>query len=371
MILWRRHTPKCKDRGNGREFLTCSGRCPLWADGEMNGKRFRKTLKTRDLQRAWKKLAALESPDAIESKPVPEATAGFLEHCHQLEGSTLRKYKNIVVKFAAFCAGAHIEYMDELILPELDSYWAGRGLARTTAGKELQTLRQFFGFCIERNWMRENLAKKIKPLKAKAAPVVPYTPAEVAAMIAACDAIGRGSYERLRARAMVLTLRYTGLRISDVATLERDRIHGGQILLHAQKNGGTIFLPVPVELAKALEAVPAPRGSELDPRYFFWNGITSRRAVVGIAERTMATVFEKSGVKDAHAHRFRHTLATDILVKGGDMEDVADVLGISSVIARRHYAKWTQARQDRITNLMQMVHPSGTFSAQTEKGAVN
>ncbi len=218
--------------------------------------------------------------------------------------------------------------------------------------------------------MRENLAKKIKPLKAKIAPVVPYTAVEVTCMIAACDAMGRMSYERLRARAMLLTLRYTGLRISNVATLERDRVNGGQILLHAQKNGGSVFLPIPVELAQALGAVPAPRGSEREPRYFFWNGITSRRAVVGIAERTLAAVFHKSGVKDAHAHRFRHTLATDILVKGGTLQDVADVLGISPEIARRHYAKWTQARQDRITNLMQMVHPGGTFVAQTEKGAV-
>ncbi len=111
MILWRRHTPKCRDREKGREYLGC--KCPLWADGELNGKRFRKTLKTRDLQRAYKKLAALESPDAIESKPVPDATAAFLQHCHQLEASTLRKYRNIVVRFAAFCAGAGIDSMDD------------------------------------------------------------------------------------------------------------------------------------------------------------------------------------------------------------------------------------------------------------------
>ena len=327
-------------------------------------------MKRRDLQRAWKKLAAIESPDALEQKTVRESTATFLQHCHQLEASTLRKYRNILVKFAAFCAGAGIESMDELVLPQIDSYWAGRGLARTTAGKELQTLKQFFGFCVERNWMRENLAKKIKPLKAKAAPVVPYTAAEVACMTAACESIGRISYERLRARAMLLTLRYTALRISDVATLERDRVNGGRILLHAQKNGGAVFLPIPNELVRAFDMLPAPRGSIGEPRYFFWNGITSRRAVVGIAERTLAAVFRKSKVKDAHAHRFRHTLATEILVKGGTLQDVADVLGVSPEIARRHYAKWTQARQDRIDNLMQMVHPAGTFLAQTEKRAV-
>ena len=39
----------------------------------------------------------------------------------------------------------------------------------------------------------------------------PYSPNEVAKIIAAADTIGRGAYERLRARAMVLLLRYTAL----------------------------------------------------------------------------------------------------------------------------------------------------------------
>ena len=38
------------------------------------------------------------------------------------------------------------------------------------------------------------------------------------------------------------------------------------------------------------------------------------------------------------------------------MQDVADVLGISSAIAERHYAKWSLAREERIFRLMEMVH---------------
>src|SRR5579884_3157595 len=49
---------------------------------------------------------------------------------------------------------------------------------------------------------------------------------------------------------------------------------------------------------------------------YFWIGQTSRRAVVGIAERTLSAVFKQSGVKNAHAHRYRHTLATNLLARG-------------------------------------------------------
>jgi len=83
-----------------------------------------------------------------------------------------------------------------------------------------------------------------------------------------------------------------------------------------------------------------------------------------MAERTLAAVFNKSKVKDAHAHRFRHTLATEILARGGTMSDVADVLGISENVARKHYAKWSPARQERISGIMRRVFTGTTGETQ-------
>ncbi len=58
-------------------------------------------------------------------------------------------------------------------------------------------------------------------------------------------------------------------------------------------------------------------------------------------------MFAKSGVRDAQAHRFRHTLATQILVAGGTIEDSANILGESPEIIRKHYAKWSTKYQRR------------------------
>jgi len=70
----------------------------------------------------------------------------------------------------------------------------------------------------------------------------------------------------------------------------------------------------------------------------------------------LAPVFRRAEIDGALAHRFRHTLATDILARGSTLADVADVLGISEHIARRHYAKWSAARQERIATIMRAVH---------------
>ncbi|MFB3777139.1 MAG: tyrosine-type recombinase/integrase, partial [Bryobacteraceae bacterium] len=354
LSLYRRHTPECPHRAKGIGYTRCS--CPIWVYGEVEGGVIRESMKTRDWARANRRLAKRET--GAKAKPLAEAIAAFIEYCSYLEPSTLRKYRNVLNQLAAF-AGKRIRDVADLSVETLDQYRAGRKLARTTATKELQTLRQFFAFCLERGWTEQNPAKKIKaPTNARPQPVEPYTPEQVAQILAAADQIGRGAYERLRARAMVLLLRYTGLRVSDVATLGRDRVSKGKILVRTQKTGGLVYLPVPVDLEWALEVLPAPRGVQGAPTHFFWNPETmTRRCMVGVAERTLAAVFRKSGVVKAHAHRFRHTLATEILSNGGTEQEAADVLGISPHIVRKHYAKWSTGRQERITRLYASLFP--------------
>jgi integrase len=103
----------------------------------------------------------------------------------------------------------------------------------------------------------------------KPLPREPYTAEEIAKIITATDAFGKGQYERLRARAMILLMRYYGLRVSDVATLRRDRIHRNQIFLHALKNGAAIWLPLYADVNFALCAVPRPYGAAADCPYVF------------------------------------------------------------------------------------------------------
>ena len=178
---------------------------------------------------------------------------------------------------------------------------------------------------------------------------------EVIQILSACDELGKGAYERDRARAMILLLRYTGLRISDVATLARDRVREDRIYLYTMKNGKPVFLPIPAFLREALDGLPTPKGTEGKSKYFFWSGNGTTRAFIRGVTRTLARVFELSMVDGAHAHRFRHTLATALLEKGWTTEDVALVLGSTPDIIRRHYAQWTIQRQERISSLAQDV----------------
>jgi integrase len=52
-------------------------------------------------------------------------------------------------------------------------------------------------------------------------------------------------------------------------------------------------------------------------------------------------------------HRFRHTFARILLERPGvEVRDVAELLGNSEQMVRKHYSAWIPARQDRLTNIL-------------------
>ncbi len=352
LTLYRRHLQKCPHAEKGAHYTKCN--CPIWCDGELNGKRYRKSLGTRDWGRAGRRLAKLEEPGARQPKPIVDAIKAFHDATETLAQATRTKYRRVLRFFEDSVTARGSRNMDELTVEDIDAYRASREISAVTWLKELEILRQFFQFSAVRKWTDDNPAAGVeKPKNLKSNEVVPYTREEVIQILVACEGIGRTSYERLRARALVLLLRYTALRIADVALLRRDRIRDGQINVRTMKTGHCVRLPVHPEVQAALDILPMPRGG--DSGYFFWSGNGSPDSMVRAAERTLTAVFTASKVTHAHAHRFRHTLATELLEQSWTYEDVADVLGNSAAIVRKHYAKWSKGRQNRLTQMMESI----------------
>ena len=352
---FRRHLRTCQYFGpGGRDVRADKCNCPFHADGIHNGRRIpRQSLRTRSRQLADRRLTALirkldeqrrsestagngslaGSTGAVQ-RTVSEAVDRFLRSHGEIdqnrgfhgdiEYSTWRKYRTKLKLLVSFCDREGITELVDVNIDVLEDFHRTRTIGPVTWKVELQALRTFFGYCVSHKWTTTNPGKELKaPKNIKPNAVVPYTLQEESQILGACDNFGGGRYqrsaaiyERLRARAMVLLLRHTALRISDVCTLRKDAISWDQenstwrALLRTQKSGESVFLPIPDGLKLVLDALPLPRNAAGDCPHYFWNGHTARRAVVGIAERTLAAVFKQSGVKDAHTHRFRHTLAT-------------------------------------------------------------
>jgi site-specific recombinase XerD len=329
------------------------------------------SIKTRDLQRAARRLTEIE--DRASGRPrksIAEAIEAFHAQHHADKSETKRKYMRILDFFSHFCTQAEIHYVDRVRLEDMDRYALWRDKENWTWVKEVELLRQFFEFCRDREWTTKNPARGLKrPIMIEANDVMPYTQTEIVKIIAACDQVGRNSYERLRARAMVLLMRFAGLRISDVVTLSREHIRGSRLEKRAVKNHRMIRVELPAVALMALDLLPQPKAAGQDNQRFFSKDNAVLRSQVKGAWRTLSAVFKRSGVKLAKPHRFRHTLASELLGKGGTLEEVAAILGDSPATIRRYYAKWTPEYQSRQDALIRTIH--GTNLAQAEEQVSN
>jgi site-specific recombinase XerD len=365
LTLQRRHSEKCPHKNKGPGYLKC--RCPIRVCGMVDGSRVRTSLKTRDLQRAARRLGELE--DRRSGKPRKTIAAAVEDFHAQHAGDqpeTKRKYKRILRYLTEFCDNASLTYVDQADVEPMDRYALWRAKDGWAWLKEIELLQQFFEFCRDRGWIVRNPARSLKrPRLSEANDVVPYTRNEIIRIIAACDEIGRNSYERRRARAMTLLMRYAGLRISDVVTLSSDHVKGTRLEKRAVKNNRLIRVELPPAVLQALDVLPHPKAAASESQCFFAGDGSSLRSLVKGAWRTLAAVFKRSGVERAHPHRFRHTLASELLGKGGTYEEVAGILGDSAATIRRYYAKWTPEYQSRQDDLIRKIH--GTDLAQTEE----
>jgi integrase len=144
---------------------------------------------------------------------------------------------------------------------------------------------------------------------------------------------------------MLLLLRWSGLRISDAAKLERSKLtDDGKLFLYTQKTGQPVYVPLPPSVVKILRELPNLENS----RYFFWNGISAAETPGKEWWRTLKKIFKAGGV-DAHPHMLRDTFAVEMLSAGVSLEEVAVLLGHSNTrITEKHYKPWVRVRQEQL-----------------------
>ena len=380
MLLYRRHLRTCRHRKKGQHFAGC--KCPIWIDGILNGKRYRRALETCNWEKAERKKAGLESAgEDRTSKAVTDALAAWDDYLvsQKLRESTLRKYRRLQRQFSDWCAREGYLMLQQITVEALDSFRASRkDIQASTSARELEILRAVFSFCADRGWAKDNPARRIRIPKIRTKEKKPYTREEIVAILAACELIGQEAYERDRAKAMVMIMRHTGLRVGDAFMLRKDQVREGKIFLHAKKNSQPVFLPVPVELETMLATLPLPAGTEVDCGYYFWNGKGDPKNVLTRVQKALHSVYVKSRVRGAHSHRFRHTVATEALASGASLATVADILGISIHVAEKYYIKWTPKRQENVWEIMTAlqkpqaeVEKYGTRMVHRHSGRVN
>jgi integrase/recombinase XerD len=341
LTLYRRHTRRCAQQN--RYYRRC--KCPVWVEGTTDaGQYVRRSLKLSNWERAEEKKRELEGVEEVppSSKPqqprvitVRDAFAAFYKDCEarNLNDATLRKYRLLRDRLSDF-ASLHCPSLKELNIERLRGFRSTWKDGSRAAGKKIDRLRTFFRFCIDNQWIERNQALSLKAPLVKDNPTLPFSREEMMKII---DNAGD-------ALAFILTLRYTGMRISDAAMLRTSAVDGNRVFLYTHKTGTPVYVPLPGILTNLLQAIKPVDG------YFFLRGESTRMdTCTDLWRRQLSRVFRSAKITNGHPHRFRDTFAVELLLAGVPIEHVSILLGHSSIrITERHYAPWVKKRQEKL-----------------------
>ena len=353
LTIYRRHRRNCKQRAKGRKHRHCQ--CPIWVDGFLDSKELRESLKMRDWQRAQETVREWEANDRREVKPERKTLEDAWADCHadmlarKLHRETIRKYKTLESQMVDFAERQGLRFLDEFTLADVTKFRSEWADGQRSSGKKLERLRTFFSFGQKRKWIPENPASDLKAPKITLCPTLPFTHEEMLRILAAINKYknefpSRGSENARRMQALVLLLRYGGMRIGDSVSLSANRVEKNRLLLYTQKTGVPVNNVLPDFVLKALDATPKVAGD-----FYFWDGESKLETIIGSWRKRLNKLFELAEVSNGHAHRFRDTFAVELLLTGVPIERVSILLGHESVqTTERNYAPWVRSRQEQL-----------------------
>jgi integrase/recombinase XerD len=356
LTIYRRHAATCPHISKGRRWHRCQ--CPIWVQGSLGKEYVRQSLNLTVWGAAQERVRGWEASGqvGVVHQNIPTIREAVEKHiadaeARHLKPESVKKIRDILQRrLLDYCGNRGCRFLRQLDVDAIREF--RNRLVKTyspnSARKRLEYVRAFFRFCHQSGWITANPAAVIKPPRADQSPTLPFDKDEMQAILEAADSVRtQGKFRqgnRLRIRAMILLLRYAGLRISDAAVLERSRLADDKLFLYTQKTGTPVWVPLPPRVVQALQQSPSD-----NPQYFFWNGRSLPTSAVKIWERTFERVFELANIPNGTLHRFRDTFAVELLLKGVPIEQVSILLGHSSLkVTEKHYAPWVKARQEQL-----------------------
>jgi integrase len=261
----------------------------------------------------------------------------------QITASTARLYERVAESFFKWLVSQGIGKMDGVFDQDVDDYllFRRKQLLARNPGKgargletESKILQAVLSFAVSSGAIQTSPLRELYKSDVPASEPEPFTAAELQLMDDAAEG---------ETRLVYLLMRWTGLRVSDVAALTWSAVDLEKRTLTwlTQKRKKLVCVPLSEELTAELEKYRGADGEKIVP------GATRARLYTMIK-----ALGEKAGVENVHPHRFRANFACFLLSKGATLHDVAEILGDKTSTVEVYYARFTDGAKDRIRNVL-------------------
>ena len=246
---------------------------------------------------------------------------------------------------------------------DVRSYLAHRsngGLARTSMARGLSTLRNFFRFLDRADLVHNPAVAAVKTPRTPRSIPKALTEDDAVAAIRESATLHDEPWLAARDTALLLLLYGSGLRIGEAlgltcAALNSLQSRAGDTLRVVGKGNKERIVPVLPIVKDALIAYrkECPYPPEADAPLFV--GARGKALNPGVMQRQVRRIRALLGLSEsATPHALRHSFATHLLAKGGDLRTIQELLGHASLSTTQRY---TEVDIGRLGAVYNAAHP--------------
>jgi integrase/recombinase XerC len=311
------------------------------------------------------------SPAMATLVAVPDVTAeigrwlGYLGAERRMSPKTLEAYRRDVGQFLDFLTRhlsgpPSLKQLAKLSPADVRAFMAARrsdGISSRSLMRVLAGARSFA------RYLERNGKGKVGALSAVRAPKVARTLPKPLGMTSAkriADIDLRAGEARapwvIARDAAVLALLYgSGLRISEALSLKPKDLVGGDAITITGKGNKTRMVPVLPQVAKLIADYVALCPIDLPGDGALFVGARGGPLSPRIVQLAMARLRGALGLPDtATPHALRHSFATHLLARGGDLRAIQELLGHASLSTTQIY---TAVDSERLLEVYANTHP--------------
>lgn len=279
----------------------------------------------------------------------------YLEVERNTSQKTIENYDHYLKRFLEFAGDIEPSAIDLNLVRKYRLYlarWSGpktkMGLKRVTQNYFMIALRAFLRY-LARQDIATLSAEKIELGETDASPIKVLDEEALGRLLAAPDVLDKSG---LRDKALLETLFSTGLRVSELASLNRDTVNLERkefTVIGKGRKERLVFLSD--SASKWLEKYLRSRHDSFKPLFIRFQGRVDPEdngENMRLTPRSIQRIVEKyvKGVGlsvKATPHTLRHSFATDLLINGADIRSVQEMLGHANIATTQIYTHVTNA----------------------------
>lgn len=280
-----------------------------------------------------------------------------------LSDNTLHSYKNDINKFIDFIEDEGLKDFSEVTAGVISKYFSIQrkiGLGSTTTARYLSSLKGFFGYLNESEYLEINPMDKIPTMKISRnlPPVLAFYEIEkILDSPQTDDKLG------LRDKAVLELLYSCGLRVSELINLKiSDLFFQEEVIRVTGKGSKERVVPIGSSAVKWImeylkSSRPILSNKTKSGNVLFLNNRGSKISRMGVWKIVSRYVKEAGITREVHPHTFRHSFATHLLEGGADLRAVQEMLGHSDISTTQIY---THIDREYIKQVHKDFHPRGS-----------